>query len=259
MWILLVSLWVVICRINPCLRGTFCCSSVLVIRRPGFDPWARKIPGEGNGNPLQYSCLENPMDRGAWWTTVQGVPKSWTWLSDWHFHFQGDFRNLMPRQWSRLLGWPTRQLFLKVPIPKWFCLQPRGEPVIRPKVLRLTEAASSSWVVSTHRHPGLYSRTSDLFLFLTHTDLVQRPTALLLLSCSFWVFSRDPRIPPRCCLCLFAFLTFVWFLTNCNRLHWGTNDFSEDPKHWKKRPFCSFHQLIIKLILMKHWLFIMHY
>ena len=47
-------------------------------RRPGFDPWARKIPGEGNGNPLQYSCLENPMDRGAWWTTVQGVPKSWT-------------------------------------------------------------------------------------------------------------------------------------------------------------------------------------
>ena len=33
--------------------------------RPGFDPWVEKIPGEGNGNPLQYSCLENPMDRGA--------------------------------------------------------------------------------------------------------------------------------------------------------------------------------------------------
>ena len=39
-------------------------------------------PGEGNGNPLQYSCLENPMDRGAWWATVYGVTKSWTWLSD---------------------------------------------------------------------------------------------------------------------------------------------------------------------------------
>ena len=38
--------------------------------------------GEGNGNPLQYSCLENPMDRGAWWTTVHGVAKSWTLLSD---------------------------------------------------------------------------------------------------------------------------------------------------------------------------------
>ena len=35
-------------------------------------------PGEGNGNPLQYSCLENPMDRGAWWITVHGVAKSQT-------------------------------------------------------------------------------------------------------------------------------------------------------------------------------------
>ena len=36
--------------------------------------------GEGNGNPLQYSCLENPMDGGAWWATVHGVAKSWTGL-----------------------------------------------------------------------------------------------------------------------------------------------------------------------------------
>ena len=35
-------------------------------------------PGEGNGNPLQYSCLENPRDRGAWWATVQGITKSQT-------------------------------------------------------------------------------------------------------------------------------------------------------------------------------------
>ena len=38
--------------------------------------------GEGNGNQLQYSCLENPMDGGAWWATVHGVTKSWTQLSD---------------------------------------------------------------------------------------------------------------------------------------------------------------------------------
>ena len=37
-----------------------------------------KLPGEGNGNPLQYACLENPMDRGAWWAAVHGVAKSWT-------------------------------------------------------------------------------------------------------------------------------------------------------------------------------------
>ena len=39
------------------------------------------VYGEGNGNPLQYSCLENPMDRGDWRATVRGVAKSWTWLS----------------------------------------------------------------------------------------------------------------------------------------------------------------------------------
>ena len=38
--------------------------------------------GEGNGTPLQYSCLENPMDEGAWWAAVRGVAKSWTRLSD---------------------------------------------------------------------------------------------------------------------------------------------------------------------------------
>ena len=42
----------------------------------------------GNGNPLQYSCLENPMDGGAWWAAVHGVAKSGTWLSDFTFTFQ---------------------------------------------------------------------------------------------------------------------------------------------------------------------------
>ena len=41
--------------------------------------------GEGNGTPLQYSCLENPMDRGAWWTAVHGISKSQTRLSDFTF------------------------------------------------------------------------------------------------------------------------------------------------------------------------------
>ena len=47
------------------------------------------IDGEGNGNPLQYSCLENPMDGGAWWATVHGVAKSRTQLSDFTFTFFG--------------------------------------------------------------------------------------------------------------------------------------------------------------------------
>ena len=44
-------------------------------RRHGFDPWVGKIPGGGNGNTLQYSCLENPMDRGAWQAIVHRVTK----------------------------------------------------------------------------------------------------------------------------------------------------------------------------------------
>ena len=49
---------------------------------PGSIPGSGRSPGEGNGNPLQYSCLENPMDGGAWWAAVHGVTKSWTQLSD---------------------------------------------------------------------------------------------------------------------------------------------------------------------------------
>ena len=48
----------------------------------GSIPGLGRFPGEGNGNPLQYSCLENPMDRGAWWAIVHGVAKSRTRQSD---------------------------------------------------------------------------------------------------------------------------------------------------------------------------------
>ena len=48
----------------------------------GSIPGLGRSPGEGKGNPLQYSCLENPMDGGAWWATVHGVAKSQTQLSD---------------------------------------------------------------------------------------------------------------------------------------------------------------------------------
>ena len=60
---------------------------VLVVKNPpahaggaGSIPGWGRFPGEGNGDPLQYSCLENPMDRGAGLATVHGVAKSWTWL-----------------------------------------------------------------------------------------------------------------------------------------------------------------------------------
>ena len=54
---------------------------------PGSIPGSGRSSGEGNGNPLQYSCLENPIGRGAWWATVYGVSKSRTRLSDFTFTF----------------------------------------------------------------------------------------------------------------------------------------------------------------------------
>ena len=48
----------------------------------GLIPGSGRSPGEGNGHPLQYFCLGNPMDRGAWWATVHESQKSWTRLRD---------------------------------------------------------------------------------------------------------------------------------------------------------------------------------
>ena len=65
----------------------FPCSSVgkesaCNARDPGSIPGLGRSPGEENGNPLQYPCLENLMDSGAWWAAVHGVAKSWEQLSD---------------------------------------------------------------------------------------------------------------------------------------------------------------------------------
>ena len=51
----------------------------------GLIPGWGRFPGEGNDNPLQYSCLENSMDRGACRATIHGVTKSWTWLNDLYY------------------------------------------------------------------------------------------------------------------------------------------------------------------------------
>ena len=68
---------------------------------------------EGNGTPLQYSCLENPMDGGAWWAAVHGVAGSQTWLSDFIFTFMHWRRKWQPtpvflpgesQGWGSLVG-----------------------------------------------------------------------------------------------------------------------------------------------------------
>ena len=63
------------------------------------------MTGEGNGTPLQYSCLENPMDRGACWAAVHGVARSWTQLSTFTFTFHFQALEKETATHSSVLAW----------------------------------------------------------------------------------------------------------------------------------------------------------
>ena len=89
-------------------------------KSPGVDSWfmfffmyyliilyGKKKIREGNGNPLQYSCLENPMDGGAWWAAVHGIAKSWTRLSNFTFTFQFHALEKDMATHSSVLAWRT--------------------------------------------------------------------------------------------------------------------------------------------------------
>ena len=65
---------------------------------------------EGNGTPLQYSCLEDPMDRGAWWAAVHGVAKSQTWLSDFTFTFHFHALEKEMATHSSVLAWRVPEM-----------------------------------------------------------------------------------------------------------------------------------------------------
>ena len=82
---------------SPCIEGDL-----------GSIPGLGRSPGEGTGYPLQYSGLENPMDRGAWWATVHGVTKSQTRQSDWHFHFLRIYiKYMLFSRFSSLISYPS--------------------------------------------------------------------------------------------------------------------------------------------------------
>ena len=70
--------------VSPALTGGFL--SIVPLGK-SLIPFFEKLCGEGNGTPLQYSCLENPMDGGAWWAAVHGVARSLTRLNDFPFTF----------------------------------------------------------------------------------------------------------------------------------------------------------------------------
>ena len=73
----------------------------------GSIPGSGRSPGEGNGNPLQHSCLENPMYGEAWWAIVHGVAKSRTQLSDFTFTFRVNKRNSRDNLLDKIENWLT--------------------------------------------------------------------------------------------------------------------------------------------------------
>ena len=91
-----------------------------------------KLKGEGNGTPLQYSCLENPMDGGAWWAAVHGVAKRRRWLSDFTFTFL---------HWRR--KWQPTPVFLPGESQGWW-VEPGGLPSMGSSKTRLEWLSSSS-------------------------------------------------------------------------------------------------------------------
>ena len=69
------------------------------VRNTGLVPELGRSPGGGHGNPLQYSCLENPTDTGAWQAIVHRIEKSWTWLKQLNMHANHE-SNLYPLHWK---------------------------------------------------------------------------------------------------------------------------------------------------------------
>ena len=119
-------------------------------------PGSGRSPGVGNGNPLQYSCLENPVDRGAWRATVQGVTKSQTQLSEWAHTRIHAFVFKAPYFTS-----PSPCLWAYLPVPPFY--EDTCNSIIRP--IRIIQAPlrhlralysilSAESLLHVHRAPG---------------------------------------------------------------------------------------------------------
>ena len=78
---------------------------------------------EGNGNPLQYSCLESPMDGGAWWAAVHGVMKSWTRLSSFTFTFHFHALEKEMATHSSVLAWRVQGWWSLLGCLLWGCTE----------------------------------------------------------------------------------------------------------------------------------------
>ena len=111
-------------------------------REHGFNPWMRMIPGEGNGNPLRYSCLGNPMDRGTGRLQSIGL-QSRTWLSDWAYTCDGPT--------YAFLSFCDFQLAY---IPRYFFWASQMVPVVKNPPANAGDKRDASSIPELGRSPG---------------------------------------------------------------------------------------------------------
>ena len=157
-------------------------------------PGSERSTGRGNGNPLQYSCLENSMDRGAWQAAVHGAAKSWTWLSDQACHLcPTDIKS----EWSRLT-WPYKSGF--------FPHHTAGTTLSGTSQL-------TQWPVLTHQwsHWSLHVLASQLAFFPPPMAYFSKNSVLPLSS--FW-FNSQANV--CVCVCLHMRLVAQLCPTLCN-------------------------------------------
>ena len=112
----------------------------------------QKTKGEGNGTPLQYSCLENPMDGGTWWAAVHGVAEGQTRLSDFTFTFHFHLLEKEMATHSSVLAW-------RIPGTGAWWAALYGVAQSRTRLKRLSSSSSSSRKLRSHMLPG----QKDLF------------------------------------------------------------------------------------------------
>ena len=153
----------------------------------GSIPGLGRSPGEGNSNPLQYSCLENPMDRGVWWAIVHGVAKSWTQLSDFTFILVHT-RHLA---YINLFNPPS------IPTRETLSLSPFYRPGNWGQVVWQLAKGRQLWVVKQNQNPG---SLQNLRFYLSHTDIVLTLSTIYTMArkCGFPAGTRGKEPACQC-------------------------------------------------------------
>ena len=116
----------------------------------GLIPGLERSPGKGNSNPLQYSCMENSMDRGTWWATVHGVTKSWTWL--WPSFHWNSYNNLpcLEHDDPTLISLCMFHLRKWYHLPIWLLRPKKGVTTFDPINIKSCQSSPSPCIKSLH-------------------------------------------------------------------------------------------------------------